>query len=98
MLKIIHLRRCGKLVLLPPLRRGEYEFVRIPLQITWRGIDPSEAVEARIRKLAERLEKFSAHIISCQVIVEAPHKHGHQGRLYEVHIHVTTPGGSAVAN
>jgi len=72
--------------------------VRIPLQITWRGIDPSEAVEARIRKLAERLEKFSAHIISCQVIVEAPHKHGHQGRLYEVHIHVTTPGGSAVAN
>ncbi len=72
--------------------------MRIPLQITWRNIEPSEAVEARIHDLAQRLEKFSAHIISCQVIVEAPHKHGHQGHLYEVHIHVTTPGGDAVAN
>ncbi|MGP8098825.1 MAG: HPF/RaiA family ribosome-associated protein [Steroidobacteraceae bacterium] len=70
----------------------------VPLQITWRNIEPSAAVEARIHELAQRLEKFSAHIISCQVIVEAPHKHGHQGHVYEVHIHVTTPGGSAVAN
>jgi cold shock CspA family protein/ribosome-associated translation inhibitor RaiA len=34
----------------------------------------------------------------CHVIVEAPHKHGHQGRLYEVHIQLTTPGGELIAN
>lgn len=70
----------------------------LPLQITWRNIEPSAAVEARIRELAQRLEKFSAQIVRCHVIIEAPHKHGHQGHLYEVHIQVTTPGGGAVAN
>jgi ribosomal subunit interface protein len=70
----------------------------LPLQITWRNIEPSAALEARIHELAERLEKFSAQIIHCHVIVEAPHKRGHQGHVYEVHIQVTTPGGSVVAN
>ncbi len=70
----------------------------LPLQITWRNIEPSAALEARIHELAQRLEKFSAQIVRCHVIVEAPHKHGHQGHVYEVHIHVTTPGSSTVAN
>ena len=70
----------------------------MPLQITWRNIEPSAALEARIRELAQRLEKFSAPIVRCHVIVEAPHKHGHQGNVYEVHILVTTPGDTTVAN
>jgi len=64
----------------------------VPIQITWRGIGPSAALEARIRELAQRLEKFSSQLIHCQVVVELPHKHGHQGRVYEVRIRMTTPG------
>jgi ribosome-associated translation inhibitor RaiA len=64
----------------------------VPIQITWRGIEKSAALEARIRELAERLEKFSSQIVHCQVVIELPHKHGHQGHVYEVRIQVTTPG------
>jgi ribosomal subunit interface protein len=70
----------------------------LPLQITFRNMEPSAALEARIRKLAQRLEKFSSQIVRCHVIVEMPHKHGHQGSLYEIHVHLTTPGDTIVAN
>jgi ribosome-associated translation inhibitor RaiA len=64
----------------------------VPIQITWRGIEPSDALEARIRELAQRLEKFSGQMVHCHVIVELPHKHGHQGSVYEARIQITTPG------
>src|SRR5690348_6684812 len=54
-------------------------------------MDPSPALEARIRRLAARLEKFSAQIVRCHVIVEpAPH-HQQQGGLHEFHIDITLP-------
>ena len=65
----------------------------IPLQITFKGIDPSEAVEANIREKAEKLERFSDHLMSCRVVVEAPHRHGHKGKLYNIHIDVGLVGG-----
>jgi len=71
--------------------------MRLPLQITFRHMPPSAALEARIRELAVHLERFSAQIISCQVIIEAPHQHQHQGKIFEVHIHVTVPKGDLVA-
>jgi ribosomal subunit interface protein len=72
--------------------------MRLPLQITLRGMEPSAAMETRIRELAGRLDRFSAQIMRCQVIVEAPHRHRHQGALYEVHIHVTVPGSELTAS
>jgi cold shock CspA family protein/ribosome-associated translation inhibitor RaiA len=63
----------------------------IPLQITFRHMDPSPALEARIRELAARLDKFSDQIMRCHVIVEpAPH-HQHQGGLHEFRIDITLP-------
>ena len=55
----------------------------LPLQITFRHMDPSPALETRIRELATRLEKFSEHIMRCQVVVEPPAHHKHQGLLYD---------------
>ena len=49
--------------------------MKIPLQITFRGIPHSDAVEARIREKAAKLERFSSDIISCRVAVEAEHHH-----------------------
>jgi ribosomal subunit interface protein len=69
----------------------------LPLQITFRGMEASPALESRIRELAQRLERFSAQIVRCHVIVEAPHHHGRQGQLYEVHILLTTPGAELIA-
>src|SRR5690606_36674951 len=60
--------------------------------ITFRHMDPSPAMEARIRELAERLDRFSEHIMQCHVIVEAPHQHHHKGNLYDVRMDITVPG------
>jgi ribosomal subunit interface protein len=72
--------------------------MRLPLQITFRHMDPSPALEARIRELAARLDRFSAHIMRCQVTIEAPHQHHRQGQRYEVGIDLTVPHGELVAN
>lgn len=69
-----------------------------PLQITFRGMEPSDAVEANIREKAEELEKFTEHITSCQVIVEAPHKHHLKGLRYSVKVDITLPGKKIVAS
>ncbi len=79
-------------------RNRKAGLMQLPMQITYRGMDPSPALETRIRALADRLERFSPHIMRCHVIVEAPHRHQRQGQLFEVHIDVTTPGGELIAN
>lgn len=66
--------------------------MQLPLQITFHQMEPSPALEARIRKLAERLEKFSPHIMRCHVTVEAPHRHQRQGMLFDVRIDITVTG------
>ena len=63
----------------------------IPLQITFRHMDPSPALEARIRELAARFDKFSEHIMRCHVIVQPVSHHAHQGALYDFRIDITLP-------
>ena len=63
----------------------------LPLQITWRDIPPSPALEADIRQKAQKLEQFSDHILRCKVVVEAAHRHHHQGNLYRLHIAIKVP-------
>ena len=72
--------------------------MEFPLQVKFRDMEPSEAVEARIRERATRLERFNDEIVSCRVVVETPHRHHHQGRQFHVAIDVTTRGGEIVVN
>lgn len=72
--------------------------MQAPLQITIRGIAPSEALESRIRGKAEKLEKFFDHITSCRVMVEEPHRHHHQGKQYNVRVDISVPGHEIVVN
>lgn len=65
--------------------------MQIPLQITFRGIPHSDAVEARIREKVAKLDKFHSHIMSCRVAVESEHQHRHQGNQYHIRIDITTP-------
>ncbi len=52
----------------------------------------SDAIEARIRKRADELERFCDQITSCRVVVEPAHKHKHKGNLFQIRIDVTVPG------
>ena len=69
-----------------------------PLQVTFRGMEPSPAVEARVREKAQKLERYFDRIISCQVVVEAPPKHRHKGGAYSVRIDIDVPGNELVVN
>ena len=66
--------------------------MQIPLQISFDGMEPSPAVEARIREKAAKLERFYDRIVGCRVVVEAPHRHQHKGKLYNVRIDISVPG------
>jgi ribosomal subunit interface protein len=66
--------------------------VEIPLQITVRDFELTEAIETEIRQKAEKLNKFYDRIMRCRVVVESPHRHRHQGKLYNIHIYMTLPG------
>lgn len=66
--------------------------MKIPLHIIFRNIAPSDAIEAEIRKRAEKLDQFCEHVMRCEVTVDVPGKHKKQGRLYEVRIDMTVPG------
>lgn len=72
--------------------------MEVTLQITTRDIPHSDALENHIREKAAKLEKFYPHVMSCRIVVELPHKHHHQGRLFDVHIDMTVPGGELVVN
>jgi ribosomal subunit interface protein len=67
--------------------------MQVPLQITFRDMEPSAAVEAKIREKAAKLDRYYPRIMGCRVLIEAPHRHHHQGKLYHVRIDLTVPGG-----
>jgi len=72
--------------------------MQTPLQITFRDMEPSAAVEANIREKASKLEQFYDQIMSCCVLVEVPHGHHHQGKLYQVRIDLGVPDGELVVS
>ena len=72
--------------------------MQIPLQITIRDVDHSEALETHIRDKAKKLDEFFDRIMSCRVVVEVPHKHHHQGKQFNVRIDIGVPGSEIVVN
>ena len=72
--------------------------MKTPLQITFRDIEQSDALEAHIREKAEKLETFFEPIMSCRVVVEMPHQHKHQGKFFNVRIDIGVPGKEIVVN
>ncbi len=63
-----------------------------PLALAFHGMAPSPNVETRVREQAAKLERFFGRINSCQVTIEAPHRHSRKGRLYRVRIEIGVPG------
>jgi putative sigma-54 modulation protein len=75
--------------------------MQIPLQITFHGIDHSNALEERIREKAGKLEQICDRITGCRVVVEAHHKNTsslhRKGEPFHIRVHVTVPGAELVA-
>jgi ribosomal subunit interface protein len=72
--------------------------MKTPLQITFRDFERSDALETHIREKAEKLETYFEPIMSCRVVVEMPHQHKNQGKLFNVRIDIGVPGSEIVVN
>jgi cold shock CspA family protein/ribosome-associated translation inhibitor RaiA len=64
--------------------------------ITFRGIDPSVALEAEIRTRIGKLQTYYRPIMGCHVLVELAERHHETGNRYHVRIDVTVPGEEIV--
>jgi len=72
--------------------------MRTPLQINFRGMETSPALETLIRDKAIKLEQFHPNVTACRVVVDKPHQHKQQGKHFIVSIDLTVPGSNIVAN
>jgi cold shock CspA family protein len=70
--------------------------MQLPLQITFRNMEPMIEAEECIRIESKKLETFYRPIMGCRVALELPHGHHRKGRLYHVRIDLTVPGGELV--
>ncbi len=70
--------------------------MQTPLQITFRNLEHSAAVETRIRERVAQLEQFHYRIISCRVMVEAPDQRRQQGGLFHIRVDLKVPGKEIV--
>ncbi len=66
--------------------------MKLALQVVFRDVPESDAVDAAIRKHAAKLDQYSDHIMSCRVTVGESARHKHQGKVYSVHIDAKLPG------
>jgi cold shock CspA family protein len=70
--------------------------MKLPVQVTFRNVEPSEIVEEWIRAEAAKLETFYSKVMGCRVTVEMPHHHRRKGSLYHIRIDLTVPRGELV--
>ncbi len=72
--------------------------MQIPLKITMHQLPHSDALEARLRQRAAKLEEFHPNITGCQIAVEEQRRHRQQGRWFNVRVAVRVPGHEIVVN
>jgi ribosomal subunit interface protein len=72
--------------------------MQLPLQITFRHMGTSAAVEDNIREQVAYLEQHFEHITGCRVVIDAPAAHRNKGAPFSVHIDLTVPGREIVVN
>jgi hypothetical protein len=70
--------------------------MKLPLQVTFRQLEPSPMIENWIHDEVEKLETFYSHIIGCRVAIEFPHRHHRKGKQCHVRIDLTLPGKELV--
>ena len=69
----------------------------IPVDVTFRGMDPSPAVRNLIDEQVEKLEKHRGDMLRCHVVIEQPH-HRERGNPYHVTLYISVPGEDIVVN
>jgi cold shock CspA family protein len=69
-----------------------------PVQVTFRGLEPTDALTKAVEDRASDLEQYFNKIQSCKVMVESSHRKHHQGNLYHVRVRLAVPGEEIVVS
>ncbi len=73
--------------------------MRVPLDLAFKGVEPTASMERLVRDLADRLARFEPRIIACRVVVETPHRSAHADpRGIRVLVEAIKPGKTVVAS
>ena len=72
--------------------------MQIPVEITYRDIEKSDAVEARVRDWVDKLERVYDRITRCEVTIAQPHHRHRKGNQFSITIRLTVPGGEVVSS
>jgi ribosomal subunit interface protein len=67
--------------------------MQIPLQISFHGVERSNALYNAVHDKVEKLERYYDRIMSCRVVLELDARHKHQGKQLTVRIDLKVPGG-----
>ncbi len=70
--------------------------MQIPLEITWRGVEKTEALDRLIQERTRRLERVHRRLTSCRVALERPHHSQKTGHSYSVRITLRFPTNQEV--
>ena len=72
--------------------------MQTPLQISFRNMEPSAAIEEEVRARAAKLEEVCHRITSARVVVERPHRQHRHGTLFHVRVDLHVPGHEVVVS
>jgi ribosomal subunit interface protein len=72
--------------------------MKLPLDLRFIGMAPSQALEDAVQAKVSHLERFGSDVMACRVTIEQEHKHSQQGRPFAVRIDVTLPGHELAVN
>jgi len=72
--------------------------MKLPLDISFQGVDRSDAVEDAVTRHAEKLDGIYPDIMRCRVSLILEEKHKSQGKQFNVRIDLTIPGRELVSN
>jgi hypothetical protein len=69
-----------------------------PVQITFRHMQPSPALEADIRRRVDGLQRRSGRVLDIRVTVEAPAPHHRKGGPYHVRVDLHQTRGALITS
>jgi ribosomal subunit interface protein len=70
--------------------------MQIPLDVSYRDVPKTDAIESLVSEKVAKLEEVCDHITSCHIAIEKVHDRPRSGSPYRVRIDLTVPPGHEV--
>ena len=67
--------------------------MKVPLELAYRNVDKTDAIDTLVHEQVAKLEKVCNYISSCHIAVEKVHDRPSSGSPYRVRIDMTVPPG-----